>query len=156
MKLEDAKALAELWIEFHKLTNGWSFKFDNAKCRFGLCSFRKKTISLSRHLVELNSESEVEETILHEIAHALVGPRHGHDLVWKKKALAIGCNGKRCYDLGVVVPKSKYILTCLNCGGIFECNRKPIQSIACSKCCKHFNFGRYDPRFILEVKLNVN
>lgn len=156
MKLEDAKALAELWMEFHGLAKSWLFEFDNAKRRFGLCSFRKKTISLSRHLIELNSESEVEETILHEIAHALVGPRHGHDLVWKKKALAIGCNGKRCYDLGVVEPKSKYLLICSNCGEISKRNRKPIQSTACGRCCKHFNFGRYDSRFILEVKLNVN
>lgn len=69
--LEDAKILAELWIEHHNLV-GWSFEFDNAQKRFGCCNFNKKRITLSRILTTLNSEAEVEDTILHEIAHALV------------------------------------------------------------------------------------
>lgn len=31
------------------------------------------------------------QVLLHEIAHALLGPDHGHDQVWKDKALQIGC-----------------------------------------------------------------
>ena len=33
---------------------------------------------------------------MHEIAHALVRKGHGHDAVWKAKALSIGCDGQRC------------------------------------------------------------
>ena len=33
---------------------------------------------------------EVRDTILHEIAHALVGPGHGHDAVWKAKCVEVG------------------------------------------------------------------
>jgi SWI/SNF-related matrix-associated actin-dependent regulator 1 of chromatin subfamily A len=43
----------------------------------------------------LNSteEQQFKDTILHEIAHAIVGPHHGHDEVWRGKAVEIGCTG---------------------------------------------------------------
>ena len=51
----------------------WRLEFDRACERAGLCDFTRKTISLSRHFVELNLVDDVVNTILHEIAHALVG-----------------------------------------------------------------------------------
>jgi hypothetical protein len=55
----------------HQLLPKWSFQFDSAKLAFGKCNFTDRVISLSRHLVELNNEAEVRDTVLHEIAHAL-------------------------------------------------------------------------------------
>jgi hypothetical protein len=52
----------------------WRFEFDHAVRRFGHCRFDARTISLSRHLVALNERPPVEDTILHEIAHARIGP----------------------------------------------------------------------------------
>ena len=37
------------------------------------------------------------DTILHEMAHALVGQVHGHDAVWQAQVL--GCSGRRCHDV---------------------------------------------------------
>ena len=53
--------------------------YDSAKRRAGVCRFATQTLGLSAPLTTLHSEVEVRDTILHEIAHALVGPRHGHD-----------------------------------------------------------------------------
>merc|ERR1719221_1146271 len=44
---------------------------------------------------------QVRNTMLHEIAHALVGPSkerggRAHDDTWKACAREIGCNGRRC------------------------------------------------------------
>ena len=50
----------------------------------------------ARRSPTLHSDDEVLDTILHEIAHALVGPQHGHDAVWRAKAREIGCTGERC------------------------------------------------------------
>ena len=39
----------------------------------------------------------IKNTILHEIAHAIVGygvSAHGSE--WKRMAMSIGCNGQRC------------------------------------------------------------
>src|SRR5690625_5271673 len=64
--------------EYGLLERGWSFEFDGASTRFGLCHFGRKVISVSEPLVLLNAEPECRETVLHEIAHALAGPRAGH------------------------------------------------------------------------------
>ena len=36
------------------------------------------------------------DTLLHEIAHAIVGPGHAHDAVWQTAARRIDCKAKRC------------------------------------------------------------
>jgi len=43
----------------------------------------------------LNNGNVIENTVLHEIAHAIVGNEHYHDRVWKECAQRIGCTGDR-------------------------------------------------------------
>lgn len=69
----------------------WTFEFDRAKVRLGACHYSTKTISLSRPLCEWVSEYEIIDTLLHEIAHALVGPGEGHNHRWRRVAVSIGC-----------------------------------------------------------------
>ena len=78
MTLTEARQLAHDLMRLHKVPAVWSFQFDHSKVRFGKCNYTKKEISLSRHLVQLNSEAEVRDTILHEIAHALAPRGAGH------------------------------------------------------------------------------
>lgn len=110
MKLLDARTMALDLMAQHKLTGRWRFQFDNAKKRCGMCSYRKKTIQLSRFFVRLNDEATVRNTILHEIAHALTGPGHGHDWTWKRQAKAIGCTGERCTE--AVTVQGPYVAAC--------------------------------------------
>ena len=51
----------------------------------------KKKISFSRNFIKNSSKEDIQDTILHEIAHAIVGPKHGHDKVWKAMASKLGC-----------------------------------------------------------------
>src|SRR5437867_383020 len=75
----------------------WTFAFDHAKRRFGSCRHHSKRITLSRMLTFLNTDRQVRDTILHEIAHALtIG--HGHDSVWKAMCIRLGANPQRCYS----------------------------------------------------------
>lgn len=107
-------------MEKHGLTAlGWKFQMDNAKRRFGVCKHRSKVVSLSLPLTQLNSEEQVTDTIIHEIAHALVGPKQGHGPVWKAKAIEIGCKPERCYGEDVLQPKGKYTADCPDCGYTF-------------------------------------
>lgn len=71
------------------------FTWTNAYTSYGNCDSVKRTIYLSRILTKIVDELHVLDTILHEIAHALVGCAHGHDEVWQTKAKEIGCNGNR-------------------------------------------------------------
>ena len=59
---------------------------------YGLCSHNDKCIILNAFHVDTHPDSEVKDTVLHEIAHALVGPKHGHDPHWVTRAREIGVN----------------------------------------------------------------
>jgi hypothetical protein len=76
----------------------WTFKFDRARTRAGQCVYGPRVISLSTWLLERRSYDESLNTITHEIAHALVGVRHDHDLVWRKQHIALGGDGARCFQ----------------------------------------------------------
>lgn len=57
----------------------------------GTCSYYNDLIiSLQISHVINNDIEEVKNTILHEIAHALVGLGHGHNKIWQQKAIEIG------------------------------------------------------------------
>jgi len=143
MNLLEAKNLAiSLMDEHGLLDNRWYFEFDNAKRRFGCCNYTHKRITLSKALVSLNGEARVKNTILHEIAHALVGNKHGHDHVWRMKAREIGCDGERCYSsLEVERPKGNYEAICPICNHKhYKFKRPNLQKKAsCGVCSRSYN-----------------
>lgn len=77
---------------------GWKFAFDGAKRRGGQCRHADKTITMSRHLVPMWTEEQVQDTLIHELAHALVGPRHGHGYVWAAKMRELGARPERTHN----------------------------------------------------------
>ena len=142
MILKEAEFLAHQLMFEHDLSN-WHFEFDRAVRRFGFCMYRIRTITLSKKLTLLNSEAEVRNTILHEIAHALVGPGHAHDRVWRAKAKGLGCNGSRCCDRSVVTPSTKWIAECPGCRRVVRRHRR--RTASCGKC----SGGSFNPRYQL-------
>jgi len=138
MDLEMARIKATILMHEHGLlAAGWKFDFSRGKKTLGLCSYSNRTIFLSRHFAEINSwDPEMKDTVLHEIAHALVGHKHGHDWFWKMKCREIGANPNRlATGEGLVAPKrnpeKKYKATC-SCGKVYKIQRKG----------KYFNFYR--------------
>src|SRR4051794_2320393 len=91
----------------------WSFAFNWRKRTLGLCVYHTKTIELSVPFIECNTRAEIIDTILHEIAHALVGPKHGHDEVWKQKCLEIGAQPTRCGQ--AAMPEGRWQASCRRC-----------------------------------------
>ena len=133
----------------------WTFQWDKAKRRLGCCKQGKKIISLSGVLVEHYTVSEITDTILHEIAHALVGPQHGHGYIWRKKAREIGCTAQRCCRAASVngAPIEKtFIGNCPNCQHKVARYRRA--RAACVHCCRKFNGGKFDPQYILQWSRN--
>lgn len=131
MDLKNAFELLNEEMGAHGLVDlGWSAKFDDAKKRFGVCRMGPKEISLSRPLVSLNSEEEVRDTILHEIAHALAWELHkegcGHDERWKAICVRIGARPVACYDSEVIQPELAWALCHAETGEVFSTyQRKP-------------------------------
>ena len=91
MELNDAKKLADELLVKHNLHCFWGFEFDSSKRRFGNCKYKRKIISLSKHLTLLNNIEEVKDVILHEIAHALLPAKEKHNHIWKSKCVEVGC-----------------------------------------------------------------
>lgn len=143
MEILDARRLATGLMRRHGLT-GWRLVFDNAKTRAGICRAVPREIGLSRVLTQLHSEADVTDTILHEIAHALVGPAHGHDEVWQAEALAIGCSAKRCVSSNAPRPAGPWVGTC-PIGHRTTRHRQPTRVQSCGQCSRVF-----DPLTVLD------
>jgi predicted SprT family Zn-dependent metalloprotease len=141
MELHDAEQLAIRLMKEFGLASTWRFEFDNAKSRFGCCHRSQNLISLSRILTEKNVQAEVEDTIRHEIAHALCPPREGHGEVWKAMCRRVGARPVRCYSSKVVdAPEGDWRATCGVCGKIHYKFRRPTRELWCAdKECKRMS-----------------
>ena len=100
MRLVDAENLARKLIAKYLHDTEWKFSWNNRKKSFGVCSYQKKTIFLSAFLTVEETEDSIDQTIRHEIAHALVGSGEGHGPRWRQAARLIGVRNpsakKRC------------------------------------------------------------
>lgn len=137
MDLDEAGRLGRRLIAEHGL-HGWTLVFDRAKQRAGICRYHRKQIGLSAPLTALHEEAEVRDTILHEIAHALVGPAHGHDAVWRATARRIGCSGQRCTSADAPRVEGDWVGTCA-AGHRITRHRRPERPGSCRTCSPTFS-----------------
>lgn len=63
--------MAKALLATHRLQQ-WSFQFDNGTKRAGCCQYATQVISLSYEFAKRAPAEEITDTLLHEIAHALV------------------------------------------------------------------------------------
>jgi predicted SprT family Zn-dependent metalloprotease len=149
MNINEAKSLAERLMREQGLAD-WRFAFDRARRRFGCCWPTRKLITLSRPLTELNDEAEVRDTILHEIAHALVPG--GHTAAWRKMCVRIGAVPRRCYtNAAVKLPEiQRWVLYVAVCRCPMEHVKKrrpnPRRTYICRKCRVELAWERRAPR----------
>ena len=137
MEIDAARTLAERLLREHGLTS-WRLVFDRAKTRAGVCRFHQREIGLSGPLTRLHSADEVRDTILHEIAHALVGPMHQHDAVWRAQAADLGCSTKACLRPDAPRVATPWVGTC-PVGHRVGRHRRPERLASCRRCCRGFN-----------------
>ena len=116
MEHQQALCRARQLLDTHGLAS-WSVRLDHARQRCGSCHFKRREITLSRHFVSLNDSVEIEATVLHEIAHALAGPRAGHGQRWQQIAQRIGAPLQTTND-SAVMPEPAWGLRCVSCAVI--------------------------------------
>lgn len=135
MKLEDAEKLALFLMSRHGLSN-WSFGFNRRKRSLGSCVSvpgQPGRIELSRDWTEVLDEDEVRQTLLHEIAHALVGVEKGHGYAWRYTARTLGIEPRPLAVLGRQLP-GKYSAVCPTCKNTFYQYRKLKKKRYCLSC----------------------
>ena len=113
----------------------WGFAYNYRVRSMGLCRYRRVRIELSVYFVQRNPPEEVRETLLHEICHALVGPGHGHDAVWKRMCLKVGAKPERlCHE--AEMPAGRWQARCGGCGTTHHKHRRPkrMKGWFCRQC----------------------
>ncbi|CAN5195337.1 hypothetical protein BH09ACT6_BH09ACT6_20580 [soil metagenome] len=132
------RSWANALITLHLDPSEWSFGFDNAKTRAGLCHFGTKRITVSRYLAARFDDDEIHQVLLHEIAHAMAGPRAGHGPRWRAIARELGYVGDRVHHGETALELAPWVGTCPS-GHVHYRHRKPTRETACATCSKRFD-----------------
>ena len=118
----------------------WCFEFEHCKRSLGRCHYDSKKITLSKWYVELNEEEDVEDTILHEIAHALTFLTYGregkgHGVLWKRMCRKIGAKPNTTHQGVIEYPKNHYKYSSTCCGHTWGKHRMSKgRRYICPKC----------------------
>lgn len=136
-ELDRVRRWADALIDLH-LDRSWTFGFDNAKTRAGLCNYTEKRITVSRYLAAKYEDDEIHQVLLHEVAHAIAGTRAGHGPKWKAVASELGYEGKRLHGGAIADELAPWIGTC-PAGHVHYRYRKPTRPLACGKCSRRFD-----------------
>lgn len=114
--------------------DGWRFEFDNAKNRVGCCHYTDKKITYSRYFLHVPWE-QIYDTLLHEVAHAIAGPKAGHGPRWRQVARQIGATPERCAPPEVkTAAKPNYVIKCEVCGTSWKRHRLKRQMHSATHC----------------------
>ncbi|WP_449277752.1 SprT-like domain-containing protein [Leucobacter sp. GX24907] len=137
--LDRVRVWANALIRMHLDPQIWSFGFDNAKRRAGLCNFTERRITVSRYLAARFDDDEIHQVLLHEVAHAMAGPRAGHGAEWKRIAAEIGYVGGRTHDGEIASELAPWVGHC-PAGHEHVRFRKPgSRPVSCGKCSRGYS-----------------
>ncbi|MFT4124388.1 MAG: SprT-like domain-containing protein [Microbacteriaceae bacterium] len=136
-ELDRVRGWAQALIAAH-LDASWSFGFDNARTRAGLTDYGRRRISVSRHLAARYGDDEIHQVLLHEVAHALAGPRSGHGPRWQRIARRLGYAGGRTHD-GEIATELAAWVGCCPAGHTHYRYRRPTRPLACGRCSRRFD-----------------
>jgi predicted SprT family Zn-dependent metalloprotease len=149
-ELDRVRHWAQALIALH-LDSSWTFAFDHARTRAGLCNYAAKRISVSRLLAARYEDDEIHQVLLHEVAHALAGPDAGHGPVWKRISRDLGYEGKRLHGGAIADELAPWVGTC-PAGHVHYRYKRPTRVVSCAKCSRRFDL-RYQ---IAWVKRQTN
>lgn len=133
-----AEALIRLHLDPLHGAGTWTFGFDHAKRRAGLCNYTARKITVSRYLAAKFDDDEIHQILLHEVAHAIAGSDAAHGAEWKHIAREIGYVGERTHDGEIAHELAPWIGQC-PAGHEHARFRKPTRESSCGKCSRSFS-----------------
>jgi predicted SprT family Zn-dependent metalloprotease len=136
MDLKELEAIASREMTKHEL-HGWTFGMANTKRRLGVCKYLTKRIEIAEYYALNSPQESVLDTLRHEIAHAIAGPKAGHGPAWKAVAVRIGAKPRACDNSDeTVVKPGDWQATCSACKKIFHRYKRPRSLIGYRCRCK--------------------
>ena len=98
--------------------NGWRFVWGTAKKRFGCCKYDERVIEVSRPLLKIAKAGVTENTLRHEVAHAIAGYLSAHGTAWKQACKLTGAIPKACASISDIADDetSPLVYACCGCG----------------------------------------
>lgn len=140
LQLMDALGAQILGVSLQQ--RGWTFHFDRARVRLGRCLFRYRGIvvrqlSLSHYHALEGWTPNVEDTVRHEIAHAIdyeLRGTSGHDAVWKRLAIRCGASPKAKAGERPTDEHAPWRANCPSCSYNLPLYRRPTRRYLCTRC----------------------
>lgn len=136
VELASAEARARALMTTH-LDASWTFGFDRARARAGACNWTTRRITVSRALTPDMTDDELDQVLLHEIAHALAGHEAGHGPRWRAIARGLGYTGGRTHTLQAVRTLAPWQGRC-PAGHEHVRFRAPTRPLSCARCSPRF------------------
>lgn len=155
MTIDDKLALAVLTgkelLKKHKL-EGWRITLSTKRKHLADTYFNLKKIEYSIAFVTVATRQQFEGVMLHEIAHARLGPGYGHGKEFVKMCKQI--NAPPMYaGHKLKVHVHRYNLTCPECGFVLHIISKHIlnklKNRVCTNCLEKYNKHTPATRFVL-------
>lgn len=125
----------------------------------GRAEYRAALVTLNPRLGD-HGPIEIDRTLRHELAHLLAQTRAGrrriapHGVEWRMACSDLGiADEQRCHELPFPVRRyaRRFRYQCPRCATEFPRVRRIRRPIACGRCCRHHNAGRFDARFQLRL-----
>ncbi len=133
MDLKELEATARWEMTKHGL-HDWTFGMADTKRRLGVCKYRTKRIEIAEYYARNSPQESVLDTLLHEIAHAIAGPKARHGPAWKAVAVRIGATPRACDNSDeTVIPPGDWQATCPACNKIIHRYKRP-RSLSGYRC----------------------
>lgn len=132
-----------------RLTVYWNPRLKSAAGQADLVTFR---IDLNPGL-PARGVPAILRILLHELAHLIAVQRaptcRHHGPEWKQACTDLGIPGERVYSTLFKVTKlpKPHAYACNHCGLLIRRVRRVKGPIACIKCCRKHNRGKYAPKF---------
>lgn len=104
------------------MDRGWRFKICGRLTRsLGTCNFTDKMIKISGYNLRGMSDWDINDTIRHEISHAVVGFNAGHGPVWRAAAVKMGAEPRSSSPIEKPEAiRKRYVLCFVNKDGDLE------------------------------------
>lgn len=121
-KLEKVLEHSQSLLERHNLA-GWQVALNLKRNTLAETWHNSKVVYISRHFAKICKAEELTEVVIHEIAHALLGPDKGHDKEFVELYNKISPTGVFA-EKDTPASIGAFHLTCSGCGQSGYTNRK--------------------------------